>query len=125
MSVDAIVDEMASAVRFLGGDGPTKEQNNRAARAARLPVTVVERLRWRKNRRPFADIVDAVRNAVERHNEESLARAQHELAIARRTNASLISQLEAIDAAFHGPTIAALRRDGLGLGRNPGLQSGE
>lgn len=46
--VEAIQAEMSSAVRVLGGDGPAKEQNNRAARAARLPVTTIERLRWRK-----------------------------------------------------------------------------
>lgn len=47
--VEAIQDEMASAVRFLGGTGPAKEQNNKAARETRLPVTIIERLRWRKN----------------------------------------------------------------------------
>ncbi len=42
MRSELIVAEMASAVRVLGGSGPALEQVNRAARAARLPHTVVE-----------------------------------------------------------------------------------
>lgn len=77
--VEAIQNEMASAVRLLGGDGPAKEQINRAARAARLPHTVIERLRWKKIKRVPADLADTIREAVGRQNEESLNRAKHEL----------------------------------------------
>jgi len=113
--VEAIQDEMASAIRFLGGDGPAKEQNNNAARAARLPVTVVERLRWRKIKRIPADIADTIREAVERHNEESLARAKHEAFVARKQAAVLAARLAEIDRDFYGPEI-----DRLGFGNGDG-----
>lgn len=115
--VQSIQLEMASAVRFLGGDGLAKEQNNKAARIAKLPVTVIERLRWRKIKRVPADIADTVRAAVERYNEESLRRAQHELTVARAQNAALISYLAASDPDFYGPEIARLRGENAGLGR--------
>lgn len=125
MRAELIVTEMASAVRVLGENGSALEQINRAARAARLPHTVVERLRWKKIKRVPADIADSIREALARHNEESLARAKHELFVAQQTNAVLIAQLEAIDPAFHGPTIAALRREAVCLRGDADLQSGE
>ena len=82
--VEAIQEEMASAVRVLGGSGPAKEQNNRAARAARLPHTVIERLRWKKIKRVPADLADTIREALQRSNEENLSRAKHEAFIARQ-----------------------------------------
>lgn len=109
MRNELIVDEMASAVRFLGGSGPAKQQNNTAARHARLPHTVIERLRWKKIKRVPADIADAVREAVERHNEESLARAKHEAFIARRRAEIMAARLAEIDADFYGPEIDRLR----------------
>lgn len=123
--VSAIQEEMALSVRLLGGDGPAKEQNNRAARAARLPHTVIERLRWKKIKRVPADLADAIREALHRHNEETLSRAKHELFIARQQNAALLAQLEVRDPDFYGPEIARLRGSPVGLGRNPDLQSGE
>jgi hypothetical protein len=114
----AIVAEMESAVRFLGGDsGNAKQENREAARLARLPVTVIERLRWKKIKRPFADIVDTIREAVERHNEESLRRAQHELTVAKAQNAALVAYLEASDPDFYGPEITRLRGQAAVLGR--------
>lgn len=107
--VTAIQDEMASAVRLLGGQGPAKESINKAARLARLSHSVIERLRWRKIKRVPADIADAIRAAVELHNEESLARAQHELTVARAQNAALLAYLEASDADFYRPEIDRLR----------------
>lgn len=111
MRSELIVEEMASAVRLLGGDGPAQTQNNRAARETRLPVTVVERLRWKKIKRIPADIADAVRDALHHHNEESLSRAKHELAIERRRSAALLSYLEASDPDFYRPEIDRLRRE--------------
>lgn len=108
--IEAISVEMSSAVRLLGGDGPAKEQNNRAARAARLPVTVIERLRWRKLKRVPADIADAIRAAVEHHNKEGLARAQHELAVAQARNSALMAYLEASNPDFYGAEIDRLGR---------------
>lgn len=107
--VDAIQDEMASAVRFLGGPVPAKEQNRKASKATGLPITVIERLRWKKIRRVFTDLSDPIREAVERHNEESLARAHHELTVARAQNAALQAYLEASDADFYRPEIDRLR----------------
>lgn len=107
--VEAIQNEMASAVRVLGGEGPALAQNNKAARLARLPVTVVERLRWKKIKRIPADIADAVREALERHNEESLSRAKHEAFIARQQAAVLAARLREIDGDFYGPEIDRLR----------------
>ena len=115
--VDAIQMEMASAVRVLGGCGPAKQQNNRAARAARLPVTVVERLRWKKIKRVPADIADAIREALERHNEEGLARARHDAFIARKEAEIMAARLHAVDPDFYGAEIDALRRHAHGLGR--------
>jgi hypothetical protein len=109
--VEAIQSEMASAVRFLGGDGPAKDQINKAARAARLPHTVIERLRWKKIKRVPADLADAIREAVERSNEESLSRAKHEIFIARKQAGVLAARLGEIDPDFYGPDI-----DRLGFG---------
>lgn len=116
---------MASAVRFLGGEGPALAQNNKAARIARLPVTVIERLRWLKMKRIPADIADAVREAVAKHNEESLSRAKHELEVERARSAALLAYFEASDPAFYGEEIARLRRSPVGLGSSADLQGGE
>ncbi len=111
MRAELISLEMASAVRVLGGEGPALTQNNRAARAARLPVTVIERLRWRKIKRIPADIADAVREALERHNEEGLARAKHEAFVARQSAQVMAARLSAIDRNFYRAEI-----DRLGFG---------
>lgn len=100
LRAEAIASEMAEAVRLIGGDGSAKEQISRAARSARLPLTVVERLRWKKIKRVPADIADAVREAVERHTEECQNRAEHELYLARRQNAALAARLAEIDPAY-------------------------
>lgn len=110
MRVELIQMEMASAVRVLGGEGPALVQNNVAARAARLPVTVIERLRWKKIKRVPADIADSVREALERHNQESLSRARHEAFIAQKQAAILSARLMEIDPDFYGPEVDALRR---------------
>jgi len=107
---------MAAAVRFLGGDGPALVQNNRAARLTGLPVTTIERLRWRKVGRPFADLVDCIREALIRHNEGSLARAKHELFIARQEASRLAALLSEISADFYGPEIDRLGRQDRGGG---------
>lgn len=125
MRAELIIDEMALAVRFLGGDGPAKEQNNRAARAARLPHTIIERLRWKKVKRVPADIDDTIREAVSRHNEESLARAKHEAFIAKQQAAVAIARLQEIDPDFYGAEIDRLRRASVSLGRAADLQGGE
>ncbi len=117
MRAELIQSEMASAIRFLGGNGPALVQNNTAARETRLPVTVIERLRWKKIKRVPADLADAVREAVERHNEESLARARHEAFLARSTAAVLAARLAEIDPDFYGPEIDRLGF-GDGTGRN-------
>lgn len=115
MRAELIQLEMASAVRVLGGDGPALVQNNRAARAARLPVTVVERLRWKKIKRVPADIADSIREALERHNEESLSRARHEAFIAKQQAAVMAARLAEIDPDFHGPEIDRLRFNASGV----------
>jgi hypothetical protein len=120
--VEAIQDEMASAVRFLGGGGSAKESINRAAHAARLSHTVIERLRWKKIKRVPADIADAIREAVERHNEESLSRAKHELFIERQKAEALRSRLAEIDPGF-GRAIPDLeRRQSAGVGSGDDLR---
>lgn len=98
--VEAIQDEMASAVRVLGGDGSAKEQNHRAARAARLSITIIERLRWKKIKRVPADIADTVRDALAKHTEESLSRAKHELQIERAKAAALQRELERLSPDY-------------------------
>jgi hypothetical protein len=65
---------------------------------------------FRKVKRIPADIADAIREAVQKHNEEGLARAQHELAVAKAANAVMAARLSEIDADFYGPEIARLRR---------------
>lgn len=118
--VECVQMEMASAVRFLGGNGNAKEQINKAARVARLPHAVIERLRWKKIKRIPADIADAVREAVEKHNGESLARAQHEAFVARQQAAILAARLRQIDPYFYGPEI-----DRLGFGDGEGRNSAD
>lgn len=125
MRAELIVDEMASAVRLLGGNGPALEQNNRAACAARLPITVVERLRWKKIKRIPADVADAVREALHRNNEESLARAKHELTVERQRSAALLAYLEAGDADFYRPEIDRLRREASVGGREAAQVGGD
>ena len=112
--VEAIQLEMASAVRLLGGEGPAKEQTSRAARAARLPHTVVERLRWKKIKRVPADLADSIREAVNRFNEESLRRAKHELFVAQQRADVLAAQLAEIDPDRHRSSIDRLRRQAVG-----------
>lgn len=108
---EAIRHEMSSAVRLLGGDSnPANEQNREAARRTGLSHTVIERLRWKKIKRVPADVADAVRGALERHNEEGLARARHEALILRRERDIMAARLEAIDPDFYGPEIDGLRR---------------
>ncbi|MBZ9807669.1 hypothetical protein [Mesorhizobium sp. ESP-6-2] len=123
--VEAIQEEMALAVRFLGGEGPAKDQNRKAARAAKLSPTVIERLRWKKIKRVPADLADAIREAVERHNEEGLGRARHEAFIARQQAAVLASRLADIDPDFYGQEIARLGRPAVSLGSGSHSQSGE
>jgi hypothetical protein len=106
--VEQIQDEMAIAVRFLGGEGPAKQSINNAARAARLPHTVIERLRWKKIKRVPADLADTIREAVERHNEKGLGRARHEAFIARQQATLLAARLAEIDPDFYGQEIDRL-----------------
>lgn len=117
MRAELITIEMASAVRVLGGGGPAKDSINKAARAARLSHTTIERLRWKKIKRVPADIADAIRDALHRHNEESLRRAQHELTVERHRSAALLAYLEASDTDFYRPEIDRLRREAAGSGR--------
>lgn len=120
--VEAIQDEMASAVRALGGDGSAKEQITRAARAAHLPHTTIERLRWRKIKRVPADLADAIREALAKHNEETLTRAKHELFLATKRNEALAAQLRAIDPDRYGSDIALLGQSYPGGRRSTDLQ---
>lgn len=63
--VDLIRDEASELVRALGGiEGSAKDQNRRAASKAGLSVTLVERLRYKKSDRIYADIMDALRTAM-------------------------------------------------------------
>lgn len=122
MRAELIVDEMASAVRLLGGDGPAKQQNYKAARAARLSVTIIERLRWKKIKRVPADIADTIRDALAQHNEESLNRAKHELHLAQREAEILRSQLEKIDPDYNRAFPLADRRKVPSGRRNADIQ---
>lgn len=88
--------------------GPALAQNNKAARAARLPVTVIERLRWLKFKRVPADIADTVREALAKHNEEELARAKHEALLAKHQAEIAMARLREIDGDFYGPEIDRL-----------------
>lgn len=115
--VEAIQEEMASAVRVLGGDGSAKEQNRKAARATGLSITTVERLRWKKIKRPFTDISDTVREAVARQNEEGLKRAKHELFIQQQQTAALRARLAEVDPDFAGSFPGLDRRQDAASGR--------
>ncbi|KFB10360.1 hypothetical protein [Nitratireductor basaltis] len=123
MRAELIAEEMASAVRLLGGNGTAKEQNWRASRLTGLSQTVIERLRWKKIKRIPADIADTVREAVESHNEGSLQRAKHELFMAQQRNAVLAAKLRAVDPDRYRSEIDCLRGPVSGLGRNADLSS--
>lgn len=125
MRIELIQLEMASAVRVLGGEGSALVQNNVAARATRLPVTVVERLRWKKIKRVPADIADSVREALERHNQESLNRAKHEAFVAHKRAEILAERLMEVDPDFYGPEINRLRLSASGKRNGDDLASGE
>ncbi|MET3790681.1 hypothetical protein [Aquamicrobium terrae] len=120
--VEAIQEEMASAVRVLGGDGSAKEQITRAARAARLPHTTIERLRWRKIKRVPADLADAIREALAKHNEETLSRAKHELFIAQTEAEALRRRLEQIDPGYGRSFPLVDRRQDTGARRDADFQ---
>lgn len=122
MRAELITDEMASAVRLLGGEGSAKEQNNRAARAARLTTTTIERLRWRKIKRVPADIADAIREALAKHNEETLSRAKHELYIAQSEAAALKRQLARLGHDIDGAFSLVDRRTDTGGRRRTDIQ---
>lgn len=92
-SVEVIQQEMASAVRVLGGNGPAKEQITKASRATGLTVTIIERLRWRKIKRVPADIADTVRAALDRYDKETRSRAEHLLWLAKIENEELRKKL--------------------------------
>lgn len=104
--VEVIQDEMASAVRVLGGDGLAKEQITKAARKTGLTVTTIERLRWRKIKRVPADIADCVRDALERYEKESRSRAEHLLWIAQQENEMLRDQLTQYRLHHHSDSIS-------------------
>ncbi len=105
--VEVIQDEMASAVRVLGGgDGLAKEQITKAARKTGLTVTTIERLRWRKIKRVPADIADCVRDALERYEKESRSRAEHLLWIAQQENEMLRSKLTQYRLHTHSDSIS-------------------
>ena len=91
--VEVIQQEMASAVRVLGGNGPAKEQITKASRVTGLTVTIIERLRWRKIKRVPADIADTVRAALERYDKETRSRAEHLLWLAKIENEELRKKL--------------------------------
>lgn len=110
MRTELIVDEMAGAVRVLGGEGSAKQQNSRAARAASLPVALIERLRWKKIKRVPADVADAIREALTRYNEESLRRARHEIHLAQVQNAEIAEELAAVDPVRFRAEIHRLRQ---------------
>lgn len=107
---DAIRREMHDAVLLLGGEGgKADEQNHLAARLAGLPVTVVERLRWKKIRRIPADIADAVRDAVSAINRRAEAKANHDRLIWE-------ARIEALDAfARHSSDPEFVRARAAGL----------
>lgn len=77
---DVIRNEMAAAVRLIGGgqDVVAKAANQRAARATGLPITTIESLRWRKVKRVPADVYVAVQEALARHAARQEALAHHE-----------------------------------------------
>lgn len=91
--VEVIQQEMASAVRVLGGNGPAKEQITKASRVTGLTVTIIERLRWRKIKRVPADIADTVRAALDRYDKETRSRAEHLLWLAQQENQELRKKL--------------------------------
>lgn len=94
---EAIRSEMAAAVRLVGADASGADrQNEAAARMTGLPVTVVERLRWKKIRRVYADVADAVREAVADFDRRAEAKARHEQDLLRR-------RLEALAALADRP----------------------
>lgn len=117
--VESIRFEMSDAVRVLGEGGRTAgEQNHFAARKTGLPVTVIERLRWRKIVRIPADVADAVRDALDAATRRSEAHARHEARTLKRRVEALAALADSpSDPDFYGPRVAGVveqaRRIGL------------
>jgi hypothetical protein len=115
---EALQNEMAGAVRLLGSDGRNAgEANSIASRMTGLPVTVIERLRWKKIKRPFADVTDAVRDAVAAFNRRAEAKARHE----RNILAARVQALAALadsqsDQDFYRARLAVVLEQAGGLG---------
>jgi len=91
--VEVIREEMASAVRILGGEGSAKKQVTTAARATGLTASTVERLRWKKIKRIPADIADAIREALEHYEKETVRRVEHKLMLAEQKNKALMEEI--------------------------------
>jgi hypothetical protein len=119
MRAELISMEMASAVRLLGGNGSAKEQITKAARETRLPLTVIERLRWRKIKRIPADIADVIREAVNKSQEEGLRRAEHELFIAKHKEAALLARIDELTAGQYRHPLGEAGRQVSTLGGSP------
>lgn len=115
---EALQREMAGAVRLLGSDGRNADEANTiASRMTGLPVTVIERLRWRKIKRPFADVTDAVRDAVAAFNRRAEARARHEREIlAARLQGLAALQHSQSDQEFYRSQLASVLEQARELG---------
>jgi hypothetical protein len=125
---DSIRVEMRDAVKLLGSEGRNADEQNRvAARLTGLSVTTVERLRWRKIKRPFADITDAVRDAVTAYTQRAEARARHERNILTARLQSLAALADSpSDPEFYGARLAGVVEQArqLGLLDRPVAQDG-
>ena len=95
---ERVAEEMAAAVRLLGAETgglrtgesgrSVKAEISRAARASGLGPGLVKRLRYREVRRVPADVAEAVRAALARHDGRRQRRAEaatrHELFFLRK-----------------------------------------
>ena len=121
---EAIVLEMRDSIRFLGQsvDGG-KDSIRVAARAASLPASIIERLLYKKIKRPQADVVDPIREAVKAARAARKASEYHHQFIAEPTveerQRCLQEKAEDIDIATRLDRIeAGLEALGAAIGRD-------
>ncbi len=116
---EAIIAEMEGAIRFLGADEPSggKRMIRSAARkisavlAERISETTLRDLLYRRIKRPQADVVDTIRDAVAAEQAARREREDHQqFVIEARLSEIERRQREVDDMAAMADRLAAIER---------------
>ena len=115
----AIVEEMSWSIRRLAGDEPSaKSAYGRIARMTGLPISTVERLRYRKLKLVPAHCADAIRAALLAHVERQEERFRDEAERLRKVRAARAAL--ACPADLGGEAMPRAGEEGGARGAGPG-----